>query len=105
MGGGIFSEADDPDDAADRARGRNDRDTTHLDKDGKLKLASFVTRVERLESEKQTYVDDIKSVYAEAKAAGYDVKTMRNLVRRRKKDPAKLAEEDTLLELYSGVFG
>lgn len=101
----IFDADDNEEDAAARARGRNDRDSTHIDKDAKLKLVSYVTRVERLEEEKKALADDIKAIYADAASAGFDVKTIRQVVRRRKIDKAKLEEQDTLLELYSGVFG
>ena len=37
-------------------------------------LRAFVERIERLEEEKKTIADDIKDVYGEAKAMGYDTK-------------------------------
>lgn len=40
--------------------------------DDRLRL--LIERVERLEEEKKGIGDDIKDVYAEAKAVGYDVK-------------------------------
>ncbi|HEV7324120.1 MAG TPA: DUF2312 domain-containing protein, partial [Bosea sp. (in: a-proteobacteria)] len=40
-------------------------------------LKSIVQRIERLEEEKKTISDDIKEVYSEAKANGYDVKVLR----------------------------
>jgi len=40
-------------------------------------LRLFIERIERLEEEKKGIADDIKDVYLEAKANGYDVKTMR----------------------------
>jgi uncharacterized protein (UPF0335 family) len=101
----VFDEDDNPADAADRARGRNDRDTTHIDKDGKLKLVSFVTRVERLNEDKDAIGEDIKAIFAEAKAMGFDTKIMRETIRRRKMSRSERDEHDTMLELYEGVFG
>ena len=40
-------------------------------------LKAFVERVERLEEEKKALSDDIRDVYAEAKANGFDVKALR----------------------------
>lgn len=47
-------------------------------------LASFVERIERLEEEKAAIADDIKAVYAEAKANGFGTKTLRAVIRIRK---------------------
>jgi uncharacterized protein (UPF0335 family) len=69
------------------------------------RLKSFLERVERLEEEKTALSDDIKEVYAEAKATGFDPKTMRKLVRLRKMDLEKRREEDELLELYKAAIG
>ena len=52
-------------------------------------LRAFIERIERLEEEKKTISDDIKDVYAEAKANGYDTKVMRQVVRIRKQDKAE----------------
>src|SRR5262249_13351073 len=49
-------------------------------------LKAFVERVERLEEEKKAITDDIRDVYAEAKANGFDVKALRVIVRLRKQD-------------------
>jgi len=45
-------------------------------------LRLFIERIERLEEEKKGIADDIKDVYLEAKANGYDVKTMRSITSR-----------------------
>ncbi len=47
--------------------------------DDRLRL--LIERVERLEEEKKGIADDIRDVYAEAKAVGYDAKIMRQIVR------------------------
>jgi uncharacterized protein (UPF0335 family) len=102
--GGVFDENDTPDDAADRRRGRNDRDATHIDKDSKEKLRSFVHRIETLAEEKDAIAEDIKELFAEAKGVGFDVKIIRQVIRRRKQDKADREQQDALLELYEGVF-
>lgn len=68
-------------------------------------LRAFVERVERLETEKQAYSDDIKEVYAEAKSSGFDTKTLRAIIRLRRKEPEKVSEEMALLQVYADALG
>lgn len=68
-------------------------------------LRSIVERVERLEEEKKTIQDDIKEVYAEAKGNGFDVKTLRQVVRLRKQDRDERAEQEAMLDLYLSALG
>jgi uncharacterized protein (UPF0335 family) len=42
-------------------------------------LRAFIERIERLEEEKKALTSDIKDVYGEAKANGFDVKIMRRI--------------------------
>ena len=69
------------------------------------RLRSFIERVERLEEEKATIMNDIKEVYAEAKGEGYDAKTLRQVVRIRKMDRADRQEQEALLDLYLSALG
>ena len=66
----------------------------------KDQLKQYVNRIERLEADKTILLDDIKQVFDEAKANGFDVKTMKKVVQLRKLDKNKLAEQDAILELY-----
>ncbi len=68
-------------------------------------LKAFLERVERLEEEKKTIGDDIRDVYAEAKAVGYDVKALRTIVRMRKQDVDERKEQETILETYMHALG
>ena len=68
-------------------------------------LKAFIERIERLEEEKQAIADDIKQVYAEAKANGFDTKIMRKIVQLRKMDATKRREESELLDLYLTALG
>ena len=68
-------------------------------------LRAFVERIERLEEEKKALSDDIKDVYGEAKANGFDVKIMRKIVSIRKQDRDKRIEEETILDLYLAALG
>ena len=68
-------------------------------------LRSIVERIERLEEEKKALGDDIKEVYAEAKANGFDTKTLRAVIRIRKQDSAERQEQEALLDLYLHALG
>ena len=68
-------------------------------------LKAFVERVERLEEEKKTLSDDIRDVYAEAKANGFDVKALRSVVRLRKQDVEERKEQEAILETYLQALG
>lgn len=72
---------------------------------GADRLKSFVERVERLEEEKTEIADQIKEVFAEIKADGYDVSAIRAILKRRKQDPDKLAEQEAVLEMYMSALG
>ncbi len=68
-------------------------------------LKSLIERIERLEEEKAAIAGDIKEVYAEAKANGFDTKAMRKIVAIRKKDFAERQEEEAILDLYMQALG
>ena len=68
-------------------------------------IRSIIERIERLEEEKQAIADDIKEVYAEAKANGFDTKILRQVVRIRKQDTAERQEQEALLDLYLHALG
>ncbi len=68
-------------------------------------LKSIVERVERLEEEKKAISDDIRDVFAEAKANGFDTKVLRQVVRLRKQDLAERQEQDAVRDLYLQALG
>ena len=68
-------------------------------------LRLFIERIERLEEEKKGIAEDVKDVYAEAKSNGYDVKTMRAIVRLRKMDANARQEAEALLATYADAVG
>ena len=71
----------------------------------KDQLKAIIERVERLEEEKKTISDDIRDVYAEAKGNGFDVKTLRVVVRLRKQDLNERKEQEAILETYLHALG
>lgn len=68
-------------------------------------LKSVVERIEKLEEEKAAIADDIKEVYAEAKANGFDTKILRTVIRLRKQDSNERQEQEALLDLYLHALG
>ena len=71
--------------------------------DDRLRL--LIERIERLEEEKKGIADDIRDVYAEAKAVGYDAKIMRQIVRLRKMEPNDRSEQEMILDTYKAALG
>jgi uncharacterized protein (UPF0335 family) len=68
-------------------------------------LRAFIERIERLEEERKALSADIKDVYGEAKANGFDVKIMRKIVSIRKQDRDKRIEEESILDIYLAALG
>lgn len=68
-------------------------------------LRQFVERAERLEAEKRDIADQIKEVFAEARARGYDVKVLKKIIALRKRDSSDVSEEEAILELYKEALG
>lgn len=68
-------------------------------------LRLFIERIERLLEEKKGILDDIKDVFAEAKATGYDTKTMRQIIRLRAMENHIRQEAEALLETYKAALG
>lgn len=68
-------------------------------------LKALVERIERLEEEKKEVAEQIKEVYAEGKANGFDAATLRKVVALRRKPTAERQEEEALLELYLSALG
>jgi uncharacterized protein (UPF0335 family) len=69
------------------------------------RLRSLIERIERLEEERKALGSDIKDIYAEAKSAGFDVKVLRQLISIRRKEPAEVEEQESLLDIYRRALG
>lgn len=68
-------------------------------------LRLLIERIERLEEEQQGLADDKKDIYAEAKSTGFDVKTMKTIIRLRRMEKHHRDEADMLLEAYKQSLG
>lgn len=96
-----FKKMHNDDETDDDMIGHNSRDAEVSDD----RLRLLIERVEHLEEEKKGIADDIKDVYLEAKAVGYDVKIMRAIVRIRKMQPDDRKEHYALLDTYAAALG
>ncbi|PNP97456.1 hypothetical protein A8G00_22020 [Sphingobium sp. SA916] len=65
----------------------------------------MIERIERLEEEKQGIADDIKDVFGEAKATGFDVKGMKSILALRKLERNTRMESEAILETYKAALG
>jgi uncharacterized protein (UPF0335 family) len=76
-----------------------------LQSSAKDQLRSIVARIERLEEEKAALSADLKEVYAEAKANGFDTKALKSVIRIRKQDEEKRKEAEAVLITYLHALG
>jgi uncharacterized protein (UPF0335 family) len=68
-------------------------------------LNQLVARIERMEEDKKAIADDIKEIYVEAKAHGFDTKILRTVIKLRKLDKADLQEQEGLIQTYMEALG
>lgn len=69
------------------------------------RLKTFIERLERMEEEKSAVAEQMKDTMAEAKAVGFDTKTIRTILKLRKMDRDKRREEEELLDIYLSAIG
>ncbi len=93
-------------DQARKSRARQDADPeSNVGGIAADRLRSIIERIERLEEERKALGSDIKDIYSEAKSAGFDVKVIRQLISIRKKEPAEVEEQESLLDVYRRALG
>ncbi len=80
-------------------------DMTTLQASAQNQLRQFIEQIERLEEEKKALAGDIREKFLEAKAVGFDVKAIRQIVRLRKKSQTEREEEEGILEVYMHALG
>lgn len=68
-------------------------------------LRQFIEQIEQLEAEKKDIAEQIREVYAESKARGYDQKALKTIIGLRKKDKDEVAEQEAILEVYKEALG
>lgn len=88
-----------------RAKKGHNSGIEETDKVTKARLKGIIDRIERLEEEKTSLQEDIKEIYGEAKAFGFDTKTIRKIIKLRKVDIDKRREDEILLDTYMAALG
>lgn len=78
---------------------------TKIDETTREKLRQTIAKIERLEEEKKETSEQIKDVYAEAKAIGFDTKALKQVIRLRKIERAEREEQEMILETYLIALG
>ncbi|MFO0522253.1 MAG: DUF2312 domain-containing protein [bacterium] len=68
-------------------------------------LKSVVDRVLKLMEERDVINEDIREIYAEAKANGYDVAVLRQIVSALRKDKQKQEEQAAVRATYCHAMG
>ncbi|AAU03511.1 GapR family DNA-binding domain-containing protein [Rickettsia typhi] len=71
----------------------------------KEQLEQYISKIERLEEEKSDLAQEVKDIFQDAASHGFDVKAMKAILKLKKLDKNKLAEQDAMLELYRGTLG
>lgn len=69
------------------------------------KLQAYFDKIERLTETRSETQAEIKGVYDEAKAEGFDPKIMRAVIRLRKLTEPERQEQDSLMDLYRHATG
>ena len=76
-----------------------------LDSDAAKMLVGYIERIERMEEEKKSIVDDIKNEFLAAKSQGFDTKIMKVILKLRQRSADEIQEEEALLEAYRQALG
>ena len=63
-----------------------------------------IERIESIEEDKREMNENIKEVFAEAKSQGFDIKIMRQVLKRRKLEREERDELDDLIKIYEDAI-
>lgn len=69
------------------------------------RLCGFVERIEALEEDRAQVADDIRAVKAKAKAAGFDLKALREVLRQRRMSREDREQWEALVDTYKSALG
>jgi uncharacterized protein (UPF0335 family) len=69
------------------------------------KLKLYIEKIENLEVEKTEIQENISDVFKQAKADGFDVKTMKKILKLKKMKTEDRENEDLLLDTYMIALG
>lgn len=75
-------------------------EVNNIDSNTAERLRSIIERVERLQEGIKAIQSDIRDIFAEAKGVGFDVKTIRKIIRLRAMSAIDRDTQEFLLETY-----
>jgi uncharacterized protein (UPF0335 family) len=78
---------------------------TSLQASTQNQLRQLIEQIERLEEDKKGIAEDIKDKFLEAKAVGFDVKILRQVIRLRKQSKDDRDEQQAVLDTYLHALG
>jgi uncharacterized protein (UPF0335 family) len=78
---------------------------TTLQNSTQQQLRQLIEQIERLEEEKKGLAEDVRDKFLEAKAMGFDVKILRQVIRLRKQSKTDRDEQQAVLETYLHALG
>lgn len=67
-------------------------------------MARYIERAETLNAEAASIRDDLKTVFAEAKSAGFDPREIKRIIKFRKADAKKARESKMIFDTYVAVL-
>lgn len=76
-----------------------------IDASSANQLKLFIEKIERLEDEKTELMENIRDVFSEAKAVGFEVKVMKQILKIRKMKHEDAQEQEELLDIYRAALG
>lgn len=91
--------------SGDTGTGAAVADGDYLNQTAKQKLRLTIQRIEALEADRKEVGEQIKEVKAEAKALGYDVRAINDVIKIRKQDRQERQEREAILETYLDALG
>ena len=75
-------------------------EVNNIDSNTAERLRSIIERVERLQEDIKGIQSDIRDIFTEAKGVGFDVKTIRKIIRLRAMSAIDRDTQEFLLETY-----
>lgn len=79
--------------------------TVEAGSNSKGQLRAIIERIQTVETDMRERADDRKEIYLEAKSVGFDVPSIRAIVKMLREDASKRAEREAMLEVYKNDMG
>ena len=72
--------------------------------EARKQLEAIVQRIEHVEEEKRALLDDIKGLYEQAKAQGFDTKALKKVIADRRMDPDERRDLEAMVDEYHSAL-